>query len=325
MKPTSELLFTDNKGPQQIVSAVFICSTIFFVAGLIYDLFLYISGTDLIMCLTNGISILLITVVFAVYRTGKISPDTGMLINMLAISLNISFTIIYQGIIARPDSSFKVLLGMCISTMPIILVTLTKYKWISPAITILTISSFAFSAIMLRDATLFHSMPTIILIYIGAPIALRSIIAVARRFERQAIEVTAEKEEFLRLMNIGIEHLNFIEAHGRKEAAELIDKLDNKIRDTLVLRAREVIMSEEAIKEALRKEYPSLTEAEIEVGILVVNDKTVSEICEIRHVAPSTVTSIRSRLRKKMGLPRGTSLKGSLTSTANRYNAGTTP
>lgn len=322
MDPSSEVFSTEPEGTKKIVSAAFVYSALFFIAGLVYDLILYITCSDWTMCGVNTASIILVAAVFATYRVGKSSsPDTGMLISMLIISANIAFTIIYEGVIDRPDSSFKILLGMCISTMPVILVTLTKYRWAAPGITIVMLCAFIASAALLRDDKLFYSMPALLLIYIGAPIALKNIIVVSRHLERQAIAVTEEKEEFLRLMNIGIEHLNFIEAHGRKEATELIDKLDNKIRDTLILRAREVITSEEAIKEALKNAYPSLTDAEIEVAVLVVNDKTVSEICAIRHVAPSTVTSIRSRLRKKMGVPTGTSLKGRLTAVANHYNS----
>lgn len=320
MKTPSEAYIHTHKGTKQIVTAAFTYSTIFFVAGLSYDLALYIIAKDWIMCVVNSLAILSMIGVFIVYRIGKSIPDTGLLINMFVISFNLSLSIIYEGVSAQPDASFKVLLGMCICTVPIILSALTVSRWAPLTLTLIAVCSYTASALLLDDDKLFYSMPTLLLIYIGAPIALRSIIIVSHRLERQTTEVTEEKEEFLRLMNMSHDHLNFIEAKGRKEAAELIDKLDAKIRDTLVLRMREAIISEESIKEALRKSYPSLTDAEIEVALLVVNDKTVSEICEIRHVAPSTVTSIRSRLRKKTGLAQGESLKCHLTAVVNRYN-----
>lgn len=321
MEIPSEASIYKNKGTKQIITAAFTYSTIFFVAGLIYDLTLYILTGEWIMYLVNSLAALSMTGVFIVYRIGKSSPDTGLLINMFIISFNLSFSMIYEGVAAQPDASFQVLLGMCICTMPIILSALTVSRWAPLTMTLLAVCSYTVSALLLDDDQLFYSMPTLLLIYIGAPIALRSIIIVSHRLERQTTEVTEEKEEFLRLMNMSHDHLNFIEAKGRKEAAELIDKLDAKIRDTLVLRMREAIISEESIKEALRQSYPDLTDAEIEVALLVVNDKTVSEICEIRHVAPSTVTSIRSRLRKKTGLAPGESLKCRLTAVVNRYNA----
>ncbi len=103
-------------------------------------------------------------------------------------------------------------------------------------------------------------------------------------------------------MNIEAERFKLIGAHGTREAAKLMDELDAKVRDTLVSQVKHVIHSEEMVREAIRKRHPELTDAEAEVALLIVKDKTVSEICEIRHVSPSTVTSIRSRLRKKAGL-----------------------
>ena len=98
-------------------------------------------------------------------------------------------------------------------------------------------------------------------------------------------------------MNIEAERFKLIGAHGTREAAKLMDELDAKVRDTLVSQVKHVIHS------------------------LIVKDKTVSEICEIRHVSPSTVTSIRSRLRKKAGLRPEESLKSHLKSVVNAYIA----
>ena len=98
-----------------------------------------------------------------------------------------------------------------------------------------------------------------------------------------------------------------------------MDELDAKVRDTLVSQVKHVIHSEEMVREAIRKRHPELTDAEAEGALLIVKDKTVSEIYEIRHVSPSTVTSIRSRLRKKAGLRPEESLKSHLKSVVNAY------
>jgi len=178
---------------------------------------------------------------------------------------------------------------------------------------------FLFSAILIGDEKLFLCMPILMLIYTGAPIALKSIVILSRRLEREKIEITREKSEFLRIMNIEAERFKLIGAHGTREAAKLMDELDAKVRDTLVSQVKHVIHSEEMVREAIRKRHPELTDAEAEVALLIVKDKTVSEICEIRHVSPSTVTSIRSRLRKKAGLRPEESLKSHLKSVVNAY------
>lgn len=59
--------------------------------------------------------------------------------------------------------------------------------------------------------------------------------------------------------------------------------------------------------------YPALTRSELNICWLVVTGKSVSEICHIRHVSSSTVTSTRSRLRQKLGLEKNEILQDFLT------------
>ncbi len=257
--------------------------------------------------------------VFAVYAAGKTDSDIALFANMLIVTLNLAVSIVYEGIVNGPDASFTVLLGMCICALPIIMASLTGIRAAPVIITLIIICSYSVSAILIGDEKLFLCMPILMLIYTGAPIALKSIVILSRRLEREKIEITREKSEFLRIMNIEAERFKLIGAHGTREAAKLMDELDAKVRDTLVSQVKHVIHSEEMVREAIRKRHPELTDAEAEVALLIVKDKTVSEICEIRHVSPSTVTSIRSRLRKKAGLRPEESLKSHLKSVVNAY------
>ena len=292
----------DKTSINQLLTAIFIYSSIFFAAGLTYDIVLYTLDAKWFLLAANTAALLMMGVVFAVYAAGKTDSD-----------------IVYEGIVNGPDASFTVLLGMCICALPIIMASLTGIRAAPVIITLIIICSYSVSAILIGDEKLFLCMPILMLIYTGAPIALKSIVILSRRLEREKIEITREKSEFLRIMNIEAERFKLIGAHGTREAAKLMDELDAKVRDTLVSQVKHVIHSEEMVREAIRKRHPELTDAEAEVALLIVKDKTVSEICEIRHVSPSTVTSIRSRLRKKAGLRPEESLKSHLKSVVNAY------
>ena len=282
----------DKTSINQLLTAIFIYSSIFFAAGLTYDIVLYTLDAKWFLLAANTAALLMMGAVFAVYAAGKTDSDIALFANMLIVTLNLAVSIVYEGIVNGPDASFTVLLGMCICALPIIMASLTGIRAAPVIITLIIICSYSVSAILIGDEKLFLCMPILMLIYTGAPIALKSIVILSRRLER-------EKSEFLRIMNIEAERFKLIGAHGTREAAKLMDELDAKVRDTLVSQVKHVIHSEEMVREAIRKRHPELTDAEAEVALLIVKDKTVSEICEIRHVSPSTVTSIRSRLRKK--------------------------
>lgn len=108
------------------------------------------------------------------------------------------------------------------------------------------------------------------------------------------------------------------EDHSPEKLEELINYMDGRLRTRIVERVRESIMSQENVLSALRDYYPFLSEAESQVCYWIIKGKTVSEICEIRHVSPSTVTSMRSRLRGKMKLSKQESLRSHLLSIVNR-------
>ena len=299
----------DKTSINQLLTAIFIYSSIFFAAGLTYDIVLYTLDAKWFLLAANTAALLMMGAVFAVYAAGKTDSDIALFANMLIVTLNLAVSIVYEGIVNGPDASFTVLLGMCICALPIIMASLTGIRAAPVIITLIIICSYSVSAILIGDEKL----------YTGAPIALKSIVILSRRLEREKIEITREKSEFLRIMNIEAERFKLIGAHGTREAAKLMDELDAKVRDTLVSQVKHVIHSEEMVREAIRKRHPELTDAEAEVALLIVKDKTVSEICEIRHVSPSTVTSIRSRLRKKAGLRPEESLKSHLKSVVNAY------
>ena len=316
----------DKTSINQLLTAIFIYSSIFFAAGLTYDIVLYTLDAKWFLLAANTAALLMMGAVFAVYAAGKTDSDIALFANMLIVTLNLAVSIVYEGIVNRPDASFTVLLGMCICALPIIMASLTGIRAAPVIITLIIICSYSVSAILIGDENIFLCMPILMLIYTGAPIALKSIVILSRRLEREKIEITREKieitrekSEFLRIMNIEAERFKLIGAHGTREAAKLMDELDAKVRDTLVSQVKHVIHSEEMVREAIRKRHPELTDAEAEVALLIVKDKTVSEICEIRHVSPSTVTSIRSRLRKKAGLRPEESLKSHLKSVVNAY------
>ena len=192
----------DKTSINQLLTAIFIYSSIFFAAGLTYDIVLYTLDAKWFLLAANTAALLMMGAVFAVYAAGKTDSDIALFANMLIVTLNLAVSIVYEGIVNRPDASFTVLLGMCICALPIIMASLTGIRAAPVIITLIIICSYSVSAILIGDEKLFLCMPILMLIYTGAPIALKSIVILSRRLEREKIEITREKSEFLRIMNI---------------------------------------------------------------------------------------------------------------------------
>jgi DNA-binding CsgD family transcriptional regulator len=102
---------------------------------------------------------------------------------------------------------------------------------------------------------------------------------------------------------------------SKDEVQSLLNNLGKRMRDKIIDQAKILVKNEEEIIEILNTSYPKLTATEIELCCYIVVGKTVSEICDLRHVSPSTITSLRSRLRKKFGLKKDECLKTFLQTT----------
>lgn len=58
----------------------------------------------------------------------------------------------------------------------------------------------------------------------------------------------------------------------------------------------------------LKKNYPSLTNSELHLASLLRLELNTREIATVKNITPDSVKVLRYRLRKKIGLTKGTSL-----------------
>ena len=145
----------DKTSINQLLTAIFIYSSIFFAAGLTYDIVLYTLDAKWFLLAANTAALLMMGAVFAVYAAGKTDADIALFANMLIVTLNLAVSIVYEGIVNGPDASFTVLLGMCICALPIIMASLTGIRAAPVIITLIIICSYSVSAILIGDEKLF--------------------------------------------------------------------------------------------------------------------------------------------------------------------------
>lgn len=293
--------------------------TIFFLIGFIFDTILYFIDNKLLLVVLNISSILTIIVSVVLYFNKKIDAANTIFILLLSIALNVCASMICESLYVTAESREIILLNMSIYMVPIILSALIKYRSAPIWLTIVGLLSYTAASLLIGDMSLLERLPILALIFVGVPIALVNVLDVTKSIAEENAKVTRQREELLRLLDMEPEQLQLVESGSmsKKSAAKILDKMDSRMRNLLVDRVKNVINSEERVVAALKSKYPTLTASELEICRFVVEGKSVSEICEIRHVSTSTVTSIRSRLRKKLGLAHGESLQSYLQSIVN--------
>ncbi len=314
----------DKKSIYQVLSQIVWFSTVFFCAGIIVNLLFFMKTTYTPLIVVNVASMVIFLIIALLYRCRRISPNMAILVHVLTISVNLAYYNIYAALymddVLRAMESIYI--NMCIFLALGILSAIIKYRHLPAIISVLGVASYIAAVIIIGDDQVFNAFLILILVFIATPVVLTRVLNATRSIDRENMIVIQERQELLRLLAIEPEHIDLIRGSNfnRQEAAELVDRMDASMREVIVSRVKDSIRTDEKIRSALVSACPSLTGSELEICCSIIDGKTVSEICEARHVSPSTVTSVRSHIRYKMGLKRGDSLRPHLLSLVNRYD-----
>lgn len=82
----------------------------------------------------------------------------------------------------------------------------------------------------------------------------------------------------------------------------LLNQLDEQSKHNLIHAAMSLKKKREAQQLVLSKSFPSLSHTELEVGRLVVEGKTLSEIAVIMGKSTTNISTVRGNIRKKLNL-----------------------
>lgn len=89
---------------------------------------------------------------------------------------------------------------------------------------------------------------------------------------------------------------------GSKNIDLLLNQLDEQSKHNLIHAAMALKKKREAQQLVLSKSFPSLSHTELEVGRLVVEGKTLSEIAVIMGKSTTNISTVRGNIRKKLNL-----------------------
>ena len=99
---------------------------------------------------------------------------------------------------------------------------------------------------------------------------------------------------------------------GYNQAETLMERLTPELRQRIILHAKEHLKKEEEDELVWDMVCVGLTKTEKEVCKLVLQNKTLKEICAMMGKSESNVTSTRCHIRKKLGMERADDLKRTL-------------
>ena len=92
----------------------------------------------------------------------------------------------------------------------------------------------------------------------------------------------------------------------------LINIIGEQSKENLFTALAAYQKKEKSKLDTIRRIYPNLSPSELNICRLILQDKTVSQICELLHRSSGNITSQRANIRAKLGLKKSDNLKEAL-------------
>ena len=287
----------------------------FFLFGLVFDTVLFPPAGGGVarwfvfwLYVVTDFALLLI---YLLFRQGRIDDNRAMIMQALVISAQQYTDMVVRTIAPVPIISDIIFVAavnlMIIPVFAAGLTSLKKLPFILAGICMLLycvctyiLGSLAFNIFVSLTVQLF-----------GIAILQRIIMNAWRQAELTKQRIAKQNAVISRFFNITNKEFELI-AGGkmtRQKAAALLERSEKTVSTALIDRVKDVIVKEETVKQAIRKAHTGLTAKDLQLCCYIAEGLTTSEIAHVLHHAISSVTARRSRLRTKLGLNDGDSLR----------------
>lgn len=295
---------------KRFLSMVLKCYTLLYTVGVLYAAYCYWIDNEIFLFVAKTVSVLLALFVFILFYTGKLEPIKAVMANLAMISSVVYVSTIYEGLYPGLRSDEKIMLNMMICLVGCIVGALASLQYISFLISGGAVTSYIIAAVLLKDPVMYRYLPSLIIILFG----VSSFMWYYQNKYKPNVEnarLQEEQERLLRFFELEPDEWYRIRDNkmSTEDIRDFLQKMGERMYSRVVDQAKELVLKDERIIDSLKKAHCNMTPAELEICCLIIRGKTISQICEIRHVSPSTVTSIRSRLRTKLKLKKEDNLQ----------------
>ena len=241
----------------------------------------------------NSVLFLFIIMCTLAYFKKRVNLTTTFSIILIAIHIEIFIEIIYCSICSGYEYSYQRALIMSNITISLLFTMLSICAYmsnISILLSSLTIASYTICTLITDEPFLYSYLPLIIIIYTMIPLLGRSLHSNISSLLKSSNLLKEEEEMLLKRLQMKKEELFAF--------AELLSENNQK--------------KEKSKLDTIRRIYPNLSPSELNICRLILQDKTVSQICELLHRSSGNITSQRANIRAKLGLKKSDNLKEAL-------------
>ena len=266
----------------------------------------------------NGGLLTFTSLVAVGYFIKRIKLNTAFSIILLAIQAETAAEMIYCATLN--DYSFQRMLIMSNIKFSVLFIMLPVCAYMyrgSVMLSAITISAYAACVLILGGSFFRSYLPLILLIFVLMPILGRLLHQNFRKLENKHELLKSEEAQLLKSLQVSKDELyTFAKLVNDSSKGtinnDLLNVLGEKTKKNLYEAAAAFFMEEKCKADVIKDYFPELTPTELVIVALILQDKTVGEICEILHRSSGNITSHRSNIRTKLGLSKTDNLKAAL-------------
>ena len=188
---------------------------------------------------------------------------------------------------------------------------------ISILLSSLTIASYTICTLITDEPFLYSYLPLIIIIYTMIPLLGRSLHSNISSLLKSSNLLKEEEEMLLKRLQMKKEELCAFaellsENNPEEKTSSLLNIIGEQSKENLFTALAAYQKKEKSKLDTIRRIYPNLSPSELNICRLILQDKTVSQICELLHRSSGNITSQRANIRAKLGLKKSDNLKEAL-------------
>ena len=188
---------------------------------------------------------------------------------------------------------------------------------ISILLSSLIIASYTICTLITDEPFLYSYLPLVIIIYTMIPLLGRSLHSNISSLLKSSNLLKEEEEMLLKRLQMKKEELFAFaellsENNPEEKTNSLLSIIGEQSKENLFTALAAHQKKEKSKLDTIRRIYPYLSPSELNICRLILQDKTVSQICELLHRSSGNITSQRANIRAKLGLKKSDNLKEAL-------------
>lgn len=297
--------------------AVYIYSTLIIAVGIPLNL-MGLTGPDSgFFTILNSAHLTATLALFAAYCLRRISLAWALGLLIVTTHLEIAGEMIYCALDPTSYHMMLIIANMILAAVTIMLALVAYMRYIPYIACVVMTGSYIACAGITQSPALWNFSLLFVLIFSLVALLGGRLVENIRILERENEVLRQEEYAIMELLELDKKQMMaFIElSKGETDdvrTTELMDIIGKDARRNLYASARRQIRQEQTHINAIKRQFPELTHSEQEICRLILQDKKLSEMCDILHKTRGNITSQRTHIREKLGLDKKDDLKSAL-------------